>query len=115
MNYYNSTGKSIEQSFAEFHKLNPDVYALFQQYAFYLLRTKGKKKISSKLIINRIRWEKYLETNTDDPYRINDAYTAHYARLFAHDHPEFKDCFEFRQLRAVEPVINSIGQYELAI
>jgi hypothetical protein len=97
--YATTTGETIAQAFDRFNKENPAVYALFKQYAFYLLRDKGKKKISSKLIVNRIRWERYLETTGKD-YRINDAFTAHYARLFIKDFPGYGEAFELRELRS---------------
>jgi len=69
---------------------------------FFFLHKRGVKKVSSKLIINRIRWEVYIETS-GDPYRINDAFTSHYARLFVKEFPEHKGAFEFRRLRSEEP------------
>lgn len=112
MKYKDATGKTIIESFKQFHKDNPIVYELFKRYAMNLIHV-GKKKLSSKLIINRIRWEVYLETKTDELYRINDAFTAHYARLFIEDFPQHEDKFEFRRLRADEPTVEPSGQLKL--
>ena len=95
-----TNGKTIKQAFEEFHRDNPRVYEHFKRFALYLLNEKRMKKISSKLIINRIRWEIYVETTGTD-YRINDAFTAHYARLFLGEFPGWNGCFELRGLRAL--------------
>lgn len=94
-----TNGITIAKAFEHFHAQNPAIYDLFKRYAYHLLREKGKKLISSKMIINRIRWEKYVETTSKD-YRINDAFTPHYARLFIADHPEYKESIEMRFLRS---------------
>lgn len=97
MDFETANGLSIKKCFDNFHKKNPKVYDMFLRYAFEIL--KKEKKISSKLIINRIRWEVYMETD-GEPYRINDAFTAHYARLFIKDYPEYEDKIELRRIRA---------------
>jgi len=99
MDFETQTGKSIKDTFDEFHENNPAVYAYFKEYAGRAIRA-GVKKLSSKLIINRIRWEIFIETVGNDTYRINDAFTAHYARLYAEDFPAHADKFEFRRIRS---------------
>ena len=98
MNYADTTGVTIRDAFNKFHAENPTIYMYFKQYASQMLSS-GCKKISSKLIINRIRWEIYIETKGEG-YRINDAFTAWYAREFVKDYPEHRDKFEFRKIRS---------------
>lgn len=102
MKYVETTGVTIEAAFRKFDRENPEIYRLFLKYAFYMLRNKNMDKISSKLIINRIRWEIYVETKTEDPYRINDAFTAHYARKFIKEYPHLEKHFELRRIRNPE-------------
>jgi len=109
MNFKQSNGKSIEQAFSEFHKENPHIYEYFKDYFQLLHIRKGIKKVSSKLIINRIRWEVTIKTTSTD-YKINDAFTAHYARLFVKDYPQYIDCFEFRRIRSFVPVQGELFQ-----
>lgn len=97
MNYQQLNGKSIRDGFAEFHKSNPHVYREFEKQCFIAIE-KGRTKISAKLIINFIRWNEFLRTS-DENFRINDAYQSYYARLFAVNHPEHENIFEFRKLR----------------
>ena len=49
-----TTGKSIEQAFEDFHKKNPLIYKRFVKQCNLAIK-KGKKKTSAKMIINVIR------------------------------------------------------------
>lgn len=98
MNFKDKTGKSISEAFAEFHKENPHVYGYFKSFFFYL-HSKGWQKISAKLIVERCRGEIITITSAPD-YKINNSYTAYYARLFVKEYPQHKKCFEFRELKS---------------
>ena len=123
MDFKQQTGSSILKKFEQFNRDNPVVYDLFKKYAFFLINKRGKKRLSSKLIINRIRWEQYIETtdeiipNNKAPdqkrYRINDAYTASYARMFCKDFPEHEEKFEMRKLRNAPYVYKQMDLFEI--
>ena len=100
MNYKELNGESIRDGFDRFNKDNPDVFTAFEKEAFKAIHA-GAKKISAKLIINVIRWRKFLNT-TDDNFKINDAYQAYYARYFIAKHPQYNGIFEMRKLRNEE-------------
>ena len=93
--------KSIEESFNEFHQDNPHIYAYYIRFAIEWLET-GANKISSKQIIGRIRWFLDVETKGKEAeaFKINDAFTAHYSRLFTSQYPQFESRIEFRRLRS---------------
>lgn len=97
--YQKATGKTIDAAFEIYHQQNPKVYELFKKYVNDIL-SRGKKLTSAKMIINRIRWEIYMETKGNEEYRINDAFTSRYARLYAKEYPHYKDIFNFRDLRS---------------
>jgi hypothetical protein len=106
MSYVSVTGKTIQESFEEFHLKNPIVYEHFKELAFRAIG-KGKNKISFKMIMNVIRWDIFIKTS-DEPmnlkemvkFKINDAYGSRYARLFVSDFPEHKSKIEMRNLRS---------------
>ena len=100
MNYKQLTGLSIREGFEKFHKENPHIYKAFEHQALLAINA-GKKKLSAKLIINWIRWAEFLRSS-DKNFKINDAYQSYYARLFATNHPEHADKFDFRKLRNEE-------------
>ena len=111
MNFKQKNGKTIEQAFSEFHKENPRIYEYFKEYFELLHIRKGISRVSSKLIINRIRFEISIGTTSVD-YKINDAFTAHYSRLFVKDYPQYIHCFEFRRIRSFVPVQGELFQIE---
>jgi hypothetical protein len=101
--FYKKNGKTIQEAFEKYHKANPKIYELFKKFALEIVKKragKKNKKTSAKLIINRIRWEIYVETLSDDGYRINDAWSSRYARLFSEEFPQHEDIFNFRLLRS---------------
>jgi hypothetical protein len=96
------TGQTIDEAFAEFDAENPHIYELFKKYLReWWKANKGNPgaKTSSKLIINRIRWEVETTTTAKD-FKINDAFTQAYSRKFVAENPDFKHLFEFRERRS---------------
>jgi hypothetical protein len=100
MNYKELNGRSIREGFNDFHKKNPHIFKAFEEQALTAIN-KGRKKISSKLIINWIRWNEFLRSS-DQNFKINDAYQSYYARYFVEIYPQYIDVFEFRKLRNEE-------------
>lgn len=105
MNYKQAT---IENAFNLYHRANPAVYVEFKNLALRAISL-GRKQISAKMICNVIRWEKFIQTeeptlwNQDGvlvKFKLNDAYTSRYARLFAEEYPEHADKLEMRELRS---------------
>lgn len=104
MNYKQLNGITIREGFEKFNAENPHIYQEFERQALIAIN-KGRSKISSKLIINWIRWNEFLRSS-DQNFKINDAYQSYYARHFVLQHPQHADKFEFRKLRNEEG-----GQY----
>ena len=89
-------GKTIE-SFINKHKRDKYIWRLFEQYA--LKAAEKGKKLGAKAIMERVRWECEIEDSGE--FKINNDYTAYYARVFAIAHPEYADFFEFRQVKGL--------------
>jgi len=104
MNYKELNGYSIRQGFNKFNEENPHIFKAFEEQALKAINN-GRTKISSKLIINWIRWHEFLQSS-DKNFRINDAYQSYYARFFIEKYPQYNDVFELRKLRNEEE-----GQY----
>ena len=58
-----------KRDFWDWHKANPRVWDYFERFSLEVVN-KGHKKVSHWLIINRIRWEVYLET-TGEEFKID--------------------------------------------
>lgn len=108
MNFQKNTGKTIQEAFETYHKLNPNVFSYFEKYAFEAIST-GKKKVSFKMILNAVRWQEYIRTsdpiivtlnNKHHQFKINDAFSSRYSRLFIDKYPQYADKIELRGLRA---------------
>lgn len=93
-------GDGIYDRFIEFHQQYPQVYLLYKKFALALINA-GNTKLGSKMIIERIRWEYKTGSKDAEGFKINNNFTAHYARLFIKDHPQYKDFFEFRELKTL--------------
>ena len=96
---------SIKTKFDKFHADNPHVYRLFAMYAYQLIRA-GHKKLSSKMIIERIRWETHITTTSSGWHMtrgkkllINNSYTAYFSRRFMTDFPKLAHMFEVRECK----------------
>jgi hypothetical protein len=91
--------ESFEQrkrEFWEWHKANPMVWEYFERFSLEAVR-RGRKKVSHWLIVNRIRWEVYLETTGED-FKISNDYIAFYARLWRARYPEHKELFNIKKM-----------------
>ena len=86
----------LEKDFEEFDNDNPGVWTLFVQFTNQLIAA-GRRRLSASLIIERIRWESYITTMERHGYKINNNFTAYYARKF---NQTFPDCGAKFALRA---------------
>jgi hypothetical protein len=82
------------ERFAAFDAANPEVWRLFERFALAAVHA-GRERIGAKLIVERIRWHVSIETTGDD-FKINNNYTAYYARRFQAAHPEHANLFQTR-------------------
>lgn len=98
MKYETLNGKTIQQAFDEYDKANPEIYELFKKFASQVIE-RGRMT-SSKLIINRIRWEVYTATVSSDEFKINDAFSSRYVRKYLLEFPEHEGAFNLRELRS---------------
>lgn len=80
-------------TFNEYLERNPRLYKEFVHYTYQMISA-GQSKIGSKAIFERIRWEAKIERN--DEFKINNNYTADFARKFEQDFPHFEGIFEKR-------------------
>lgn len=85
------------EQFEAFDEAHADVWRLFEKLTFQLIRA-GREHSSADLVLHRIRWDYATSTSGDAP-KINNNYSAAYARKFAAAHPEHKEFFARRVSR----------------
>jgi hypothetical protein len=95
---FTTTEDKIERAFRRFHRENPHVYQLLCKYADEAIAA-GRTRLSTKMLFERIRWYTHIETRGED-LKLNNNYTAHYARLWLRDHPTHPEFFATRKVRA---------------
>jgi hypothetical protein len=86
----------IERCFWEFHIANPLVYNELRDYALDL-QHKGRKHYGVKALFEVVRFHRALLT--DDQlceWKLNNSYTALYARLLMSNEPELRGFFRTR-------------------
>jgi hypothetical protein len=83
----------MRETFEEYQQRNPKIYKEFKHYAFELIEA-GENKIGSKAIFERIRWQSKIDRIGE--FKINNNFTADYARKFEQDFPHFAGIFEKR-------------------
>lgn len=88
---------AIIDRFTAFHRANPHVYAEIRRRALADIRA-GVARISVKFIVESIRRDPSVQTTGE--YKINNSYTALYARLLATEPWMPPGCIEMRQRTA---------------
>ena len=81
--------------FAEFDLAHPEVWALYKKYTFELIR-RGFDHHSSDFVLHRVRWETASVLDDESSIKINNNWSAFYARKFRDEHPKHADFFRLR-------------------
>lgn len=89
--------KHIEKKFEVYHRDNPHVYDLFIKFSTQA-KESGKKQYSAKSVFERMRWHVDIET-VGETFKLNNNYTAYYARKIMQDYSEFYNFFSIRELK----------------
>lgn len=88
----------LERQFREFHQANPHVFDRLRQMA-HAARRRGHRRIGMKMLFEVIRWEHMLKTEDPHGFKLNNNYTAFYARLLMQRDPTLDGMFETRGTR----------------
>jgi len=88
--------ETTEQTmFEAFDEANPKIWELFKKYAHALLR-RGITHWSADNILHKIRFETAVK-GKGDTFKINNNFSAFYARKFLNMYPACKGFFELRK------------------
>lgn len=90
--------RDVKERFKKFDRENPHVWEMFKRFAAEAL-SKGHKRLSSSLIVDRMRWETMMQT-TDPQFKLNDNFTPYYARKFLAEFPVYDGFFCLRTLHS---------------
>lgn len=88
----------LEKDFEQFDKENSKVWELFVKFAFRAIN-RGFKHYGAKTIFEAIRYHCDI-TTTGSEFKLNNNYTAYYARKFHRTYPQHDGFFETRKVKA---------------
>lgn len=92
---------TLARKFNSFHALNPNVYATLVRLAREWIQRTGSRKLGMKALFERARWE--IAMSTSDPnFKLDNNYTAFYARLIMALEPDLDGVFSLRRSQADE-------------
>lgn len=89
---------SSDFHFVEYIDKRPHIWREFRDFSFQAIRS-GATKLSSKMIINRLRWYGQIEKQEGDRYKIDDQCHSFLARMFVSSFPDHADKFDLRSTR----------------
>lgn len=92
---------TLAEKFEEFHNENPHVYRALVKLARRWVRQTGTRKLAIKTLYERARWEIVITTNDAD-FKMNNSYTAFYARLIMAQERDLRRIFDLRASEADE-------------
>jgi hypothetical protein len=104
---------SLAAKFAEYDARNPAIWELFQHFTFAIMNA-GQTHYSADAILHRVRWE--TTVTSTETFKINNNYSAFYARKFMMSYPQYDGFFRTRTSQADNPSARHIeGQYALPL
>jgi hypothetical protein len=93
------TLESNQERFNWFHENNPHVYRNLRALALGMRRQRGKKRVGIKMLYEVLRYQYDIQTAGEE-FKLNNNYTAYYARLLMAQEPELAGLFEVREIRS---------------
>lgn len=101
--------QQMEERAFEFHQDNPQVWRMFCEYTFELIARGFRHYSAQHGVFARIRWESdSADANGNNTFKINNNWSAFYARWFMAAYPEYAGFYRLRaQTSQNAPAINA--------
>jgi hypothetical protein len=87
--------------FTEFHRANPHVYRVLVDLARDWVTRTGRHNVGIKSLYEVARWQIAMQTSDAD-FKLNNDYTAYYARLIMLQEHDLQGLFALRKSAADE-------------
>lgn len=92
--------KAIQDDFRQFDHDHPEVYEQLVKLAREWV-SHGHARLGIKTLFERLRWEWHMTGLQDrEGYKLNNNFTAHYARKIMREHEDLDGLFETRELKS---------------
>lgn len=89
-----TAGDPTEAAALAYHAEHPEVFELFERFALQIAAA-GRRHYGAKSVFERIRWHAAISGGED--FKLNNNFTALYARWFHEQHPELAGFFRTRR------------------
>lgn len=97
--------EQLRQAVKDYHEKHPEVFKLFDQFTRDRIKL-GFKNYGAMAIFQRIRWELDKPEYQNHDFKINNNYSAFYARAWMKLNPEHDGFFRTRrQISVDEPAL----------
>lgn len=91
-----SRADEIEARARRFVASRPEAWRLFVRFTFELLRS-GRDHHSSDAVLHRIRWYTAIELASGEEFKVNNDFSAVFARWFHGAYPEHDGFYRTRE------------------
>ena len=88
--------EELELSFERFNNENPQLYEVFKKEVFTLMGN-GRSRLSSGMILMLIRSDPTIRDSSGDKLRLNQNYSAFFAKKFLSDYPQHSKVFKVQK------------------
>jgi hypothetical protein len=88
----------ISDRFHDFHRRNPHVYVTLAELAHRWNDRHPGRRCGIAMLFEVARWT--ISLTTDEEFKLDNSYRAHYARLISTCEPGLENLFETRTLRS---------------
>jgi len=92
------TAEDLAEAFSRFDRENPAVFQELRRLALEL-KAAGRQHYGLKSLFEVLRWEYALKTE-GEAFKLNNNYTAFYARMLMAAEPDLQGFFEIREAKA---------------
>jgi len=93
----NPNRQNLRVKAAEWMSNNPEAMALFRMYARKLVTV--RRRFGMKLLIERVRWDSHVRTNSDDGFKISNNHGAYIVRQLINEMPAMEALVTCRETR----------------
>lgn len=89
----------LDRRFWRFHDAHPEVYAQLLGMARRAV-ARGRTRASIAQMFEVLRWERFIEHDDAEDFRLNNDFRSRYARLLMEREPDLAGLFATRKLTA---------------
>jgi hypothetical protein len=88
---------SLAQRFDKFHENNPSVYRNLVKLARDCRRNRPDRVIGIQMLFEVLRWNYFMNVDSDEEYKFPNAFAAGYARLIMKQEPDLEGIFKLNK------------------